>query len=38
MRKKWIIGILPVLLIVLGSFFNPALAQSERKIINFNAG
>jgi hypothetical protein len=38
MRKKWVIEIFGVLLIILGSFFYPDLARSERKIINFNAG
>jgi hypothetical protein len=38
MRKKWVIGILGVSLIVLGPFLYPDPAQSERKIINFNAG
>ena len=38
MRKMWIIGCLAVLVMVFISFSNPVLAQSERKIINFNAG
>ena len=38
MKKMRIIGLLAVLLMVLGLFSNSVLAQSERKIINFNAG
>jgi len=38
MKKIWIIGCLAVLVMVFISFSNPVLAQSERKMINFNAG
>jgi hypothetical protein len=38
MGKKWVIGVLGVLVIVLGGFLYPNLAQSGRKVINFNAG
>jgi len=38
MKKMWIIGCLAILVMVFISFSNPVLAQSERKIINFNAG
>jgi len=38
MKKIWIIGCLTILFTFFGSFFYPGLAQSERKIINFNAG
>jgi hypothetical protein len=34
----WVVGCLALLVMVSGSFFCPDLAQSERKIINFNAG
>ena len=38
MKKIWIIGCLAVLFMVSGIFLYPDPAQSERKIINFNAG
>ena len=38
MKKMRVIGLLAVLLMVLGLFSNPVLAQSNKKIINFNAG
>ncbi len=38
MKQKWGISTLGVLLIVLIGFFYPHLAQSQRKIISFNAG